>query len=202
MSPIELKFSKLEYKALIFDLDGTLVDSMPLHFKAWCKALEDQGQAGVFPEDVFYAMGGRPTRDIVEVINGEQNLQLDANEVSSSKKRHYLKNLSLVELIPVVAKIAEENRGKVPMAVASGSSREVVEKTLQTLGISDWFDEVVSSNEVANGKPAPDIFLEAALRIGIAPKDCVVFEDARSGIIAARAAGMEVVAVPTHLHLD
>lgn len=202
MSPIELKFSKLEYKALIFDLDGTLVDSMPLHFKAWCKALEDQGQAGVFPEDVFYAMGGRPTRDIVEVINGEQNLQLDADEVSSSKKRHYLKNLSLVELIPVVAKIAEENRGKVPMAVASGSSREVVEKTLQTLGISDWFDEVVSSNEVANGKPAPDIFLEAALRIGIAPKDCVVFEDARSGIIAARAAGMEVVAVPTHLHLD
>ena len=202
MNPIELKVSKLEYKALIFDLDGTLVDSMPLHFKAWCKALEDQGQAGVFPEDVFYAMGGRPTRDIVKVINGEQNLQLDADEVSSSKKRHYLKNLALIELIPAVAKIAEENRGKVPMAVASGSSREGVEKTLQTLGISDWFDEVVSSNEVANGKPAPDIFLEAALRIGIAPKDCVVFEDARSGIIAARAAGMEVVAVPTHLHLD
>jgi HAD superfamily hydrolase (TIGR01509 family) len=77
-----------------------------------------------------------------------------------------------------------------------------VEKTLQVLGISDWFDEVVSSNEVPNGKPAPDVFLEAASRIRIAPEDCVVFEDARSGIIAARAAGMEVVAVPTHLHLD
>jgi HAD superfamily hydrolase (TIGR01509 family) len=151
---------------------------------------------------VFYAMGGRPTRDIVEVINGEQGLSLDADQVASSKKRHYLKNLSLVELIPAVAKIAEENRGKVPLAVASGSSREVVEKTLQVLGISDWFDEVVSSNEVPNGKPAPDVFLEAASRIGIAPEDCVVFEDARSGIIAARAAGMEVVAVPTHLHLD
>jgi HAD superfamily hydrolase (TIGR01509 family) len=175
---------------------------MPAHFKAWCKALEDQGQPGVFPEDVFYAMGGRPTRDIVEVINGEQGLRLDADQVASSKKRHYLKNLSLVELIPAVAKIAEENRGKVPLAVASGSSREVVEKTLQVLGISDWFDEVVSSNEVPNGKPAPDVFLEAASRIGIAPEDCVVFEDARSGIIAARAAGMEVVAVPTHLHLD
>ena len=175
---------------------------MPAHFKAWCKALEDQGQPGVFPEDVFYAMGGRPTRDIVEVINGEQGLRLDADQVASSKKRHYLKNLSLVELIPSVAKIAEENRGKVPLAVASGSSREVVEKTLQVLGISDWFDEVVSSNEVPNGKPAPDVFLEAASRIGIAPEDCVVFEDARSGIIAARAAGMEVVVVPTHLHLD
>ena len=202
MNQIELKVPKLDYKALIFDLDGTLVNSMPVHFKAWCKALEDQGQPGVFPEDVFYAMGGRPTRDIVEVINGEQGLRLDADQVASSKKRHYLKNLSLVELIPAVAKIAEENRGKVPLAVASGSSREVVEKTLQVLGVSDWFDEVVSSNEVPNGKPAPDVFLEAASRIGIAPEDCVVFEDARSGIIAARAAGMEVVAVPTHLHLD
>ena len=147
-------------------------------------------------------MGGRPTRDIVEVINGEQGLSLDADQAASSKKRHYLKNLSLVELIPAVVKIAEENRGKVPLAVASGSSREVVEKTLQVLGISDWFDEVVSSDEVPNGKPAPDVFLEAASRIEIAPEDCVVFEDARSGIIAARAAGMEVVAVPTHLHLD
>ena len=202
MNQIELKVPKLDYKALIFDLDGTLVNSMPAHFNAWCKALEDQGQPGVFPEDVFYAMGGRPTRDIVEVINGEQGLRLDADQVTSSKKRHYLKNLSLVELIPAVAKIAEENRGKVPLAVASGSSREVVEKTLQVLGISDWFDEVVSSNEVPNGKPAPDVFFEAASRIGIAPEDCVVFEDARSGIIAARAAGMEVVVVPTHLHLD
>lgn len=201
MTQIELKVPKLEYKALIFDLDGTLVDSMPAHFKAWCKALEDQGQPGVFPEDVFYAMGGRPTRDIVKVINGEQGLHLDADQVASSKKRHYLKSLSLIEMIPAVAKIAEENRGRVPMAVASGSSREVVEKTLQTLGVSDWFDEVVSSNEVANGKPAPDVFLEAASRIGVDPKDCVVFEDARSGIIAARAAGMEVVAVPTHLNL-
>ena len=202
MTQIELKVPKLEYKALIFDLDGTLVDSMPAHFKAWCKALEDQGQPGVFPEDVFYAMGGRPTRDIVKVINGEQGLHLDADQVASSKKRHYLKSLSLIEMIPAVAKIAEENRGRVPMAVASGRSREVVEKTLQTLGVSDWFDEVVSSNEVANGKPAPDVFLEAASRIGVDPKDCVVFEDARSGIIAARAAGMEVVAVPTHLNLD
>ena len=88
------------------------------------------------------------------------------------------------------------------MAVASGSSREVVEKTLQILGVSDWFDDVISSNEVANGKPAPDVFLEAASRLDVDPVDCVVFEDARSGIIAARAAGMEVVAVPTHLHLD
>ncbi|MFT6861806.1 MAG: beta-phosphoglucomutase family hydrolase [Akkermansiaceae bacterium] len=202
MSELDLKILSTDYKALIFDLDGTLVDSMPAHFKAWCKALKKQGHQGVFPEDVFYAMGGRPTRDIVEVLNGEQDLGLDPEEVAYAKKKAFLKNLASIELIPEVAKIAEEHRGKIPMAVASGGGRIVVEKTLQHLGISDWFDEVVTADDVKHGKPAPDIFLEAASRLGVDPKDCVVFEDARSGIIAARAAGMEVVVVPTHLHLD
>jgi len=113
-----------------------------------------------------------------------------------------LEVLDTVELLEEVASFARENRGKIPMAVASGGSRVVVEKTLQSVGISDWFDEVVSSDEVENGKPAPDIFLETALRLGVAPEDCVVFEDGRAGIAAARSAGMEVVVVPTHLHLD
>jgi len=202
MSQLELTIPTDDYKALIFDLDGTLVDSMPAHFKAWCKALAEQGQAGVFDEDVFYAMGGRPTRDIVAIINGEQGLKLNPDRVASAKKRHFLKTLGEIELIPEVAEIAKAHRGKVPLAVASGGSREVVEKTLQILGISDWFDEVISANEVTKGKPAPDIFLEAAKRLGVAAKDCVVFEDAPSGIKAALAAGMEVVTVPTHLHLD
>ena len=202
MSQLNLKLPTPGYKALIFDLDGTLVDSMPAHFKAWCKALAKQGHKGVFPEDVFYAMGGRPTRDIVEILNGEQDLGLDPVEVAHAKKRAYLKNLDLVELIPEVAEIARAHRGKVPLAVASGGSRDVVEKTLQKLGISDWFDEVVSSSEVTNGKPAPDIFLETASRLGVAPADCVVYEDARAGILAAREAGMEVIVVPTLIHLD
>ena len=202
MSDIDLNLPSPGYKALIFDLDGTLVDSMPAHFKAWSQALADQGEPGVFPEDIFYAMGGRPTRDIVEIINGEKGLHLDPDAVALSKKRHYLKILDTVELLEEVASFARDNRGKVPMAVASGGSRVVVEKTLQSVGISDWFDEVVSSDEVENGKPAPDLFLETALRLGVAPQDCVVFEDGRAGIAAARAAGMEVAVVPTHLHLD
>jgi len=202
MSDIDLNLPSPGYKALIFDLDGTLVDSMPAHFKAWSQALADQGEPGVFPEDIFYAMGGRPTRDIVKIINGEKGLHLDPDAVALSKKRHYLKILDTVELLEEVASFARDNRGKVPMAVASGGSRVVVEKTLQSVGISDWFDEVVSSDEVENGKPAPDIFLETALRLGVAPQDCVVFEDGRAGIAAARAAGMEVAVVPTHLHLD
>ncbi|MEJ6582301.1 MAG: HAD family phosphatase [Akkermansiaceae bacterium] len=202
MSDLEINFPKPGYKALIFDLDGTLVDSMPAHFRAWCQALEDHGNPGVFPEDVFYAMGGRPTRDIVQIINGEKGLNLDPEGVALSKKRHFLKELGSVELIKEVSDFAEQNRGKVPMAVASGGSRVVVEKTLQMVGVSDWFDEVVSCDEVPNGKPAPDVFLEAASRLGVAPADCVVFEDGRAGIEAALAAGMSVVTVPTLFHLE
>ena len=202
MSKLELQSPTPGFKALIFDLDGTLVDSMPAHFKSWCQALRKQGHQGVFPEDVFYAMGGRPTRDIVETLNGEQDLGLDADAVAYAKKKAYLKNLDAIELIPEVADVARAYRGKVPLAIASGGSRDVVEKTLQKLGISDWFDEVVTATDVKNGKPAPDIFLEAAARLDVDPKDCVVYEDARPGIVAAREAGMEVIVVPTPLHLD
>lgn len=202
MSDLELNYPEPGFKGLIFDLDGTLVDSMPTHFKAWCLALADHGSPGVFPEDVFYAMGGRPTRDIVEILNGERGLHLDPEGVALSKKRHFMKELGSIELIEEVASFARENRGKVPMGVASGGSRVVVEKTLQMVGISDWFDEVVSSDEVENGKPAPDVFLEAASRLGVAPEDCVVFEDGRAGIEGALAAGMKVVTVPTLLHLE
>jgi len=202
MSDLELNYPEPGFKGLIFDLDGTLVDSMPAHFKAWCLALADHGSPGVFPEDVFYAMGGRPTRDIVEILNGERGLHLDPEGVALSKKRHFMKELGSIELIEDVASFARENRGKVPMGVASGGSRVVVEKTLQMVGISDWFDEVVSSDEVENGKPAPDVFLEAASRLGVAPEDCVVFEDGRAGIEGALAAGMKVVTVPTLLHLE
>lgn len=202
MSNLALNYPEPGYKALIFDLDGTLVDSMPAHFRAWCQALSDHGSPGVFPEDVFYAMGGRPTRDIVQIINGERGLHLDPEGVALSKKRHFMKELSSIELIEEVSNFAKENRGKVPMGVASGGSRVVVEKTLQMVGLSDWFDEVVSSDEVENGKPAPDVFLEAASRLGVSPEDCVVFEDGRAGIEAALAAGMKVVTVPTHFHLE
>lgn len=202
MKTIARQLAEKEYQALIFDLDGTLVDSMPAHFKAWCAALAEQGQAGVFPEDVFYAMGGRPTRDIVEIINGEQGTNMDPDVVAISKKKHFLKLLGEVVLIPEVAEIVQAHCGRVKMAVASGGSREVVEKTLQKLGISDWFHEVVTSSDVVRGKPEPDIFLEAAKRLEVDPSECVVFEDAQPGIESARKAGMEVIVVPTHIHLD
>ena len=185
-----------DYDALIFDLDGTLVDSMPAHFTAWCEALTKHDAPNVFPEDVFYALGGRPTKDIVAELNGECGLKLDPEEVAVDKRNAFLKNIQQVAVIEEVANYAHSQRGKLPMAVATGGTRIVAEKTLQVCGLSDLFDEVVTSNDVKCGKPAPDIYLEAAARLEVAPERCLVFEDAPAGIMAAQSAGMTVVSVP------
>jgi HAD superfamily hydrolase (TIGR01509 family) len=192
----EINFPKSGFDAVIFDCDGTLVDSMPAHFDAWCEALAAFGAGGIFKEDVFFAMGGRPTREIVADLNSEYGLKLDPEAVALAKREAFLKKLHLVELIDEVADFAKSLSGKVPLAVASGGSRYVVEKTLKMLGCSDWFDEVVTADDVANGKPAPDIFLKAADLLGVAAKSCLVIEDAQPGVMAAEAAGMKVITIP------
>jgi beta-phosphoglucomutase family hydrolase len=187
------------FDAVIFDCDGTLVDSMPAHFEAWCQALAMHGAGGVFREDVFFAMGGRPSTDIVEELNSEYNLKLNPESIAITKREAFLKRLHSVTLIDEVATFAESLRGRVPMAIATGSNRMVVEKTLQAVGISDWFDEVVSSEDVKEGKPAPDIFLRAAELLGVRPEKCLVLEDAPAGILAAQRAGMNVIVIPSPL---
>jgi HAD superfamily hydrolase (TIGR01509 family) len=192
-------FPKSGFEAVVFDCDGTLVDSMSAHFEAWCEALALYGAGGVFKEDVFFAMGGRPTRDIVVELNDEYDLRLDPAAVAFAKREAYLKRLGSVTLIDEVAEFAQSLRGKVPMAIASGGSRIVIEKTLQIVGISDWFDEVVTADDVSEGKPAPDVFLQAARLLGVLPAKCLALEDAPSGILAAQRAGMQVIAVPSPL---
>lgn len=187
------------FEAVVFDCDGTLVDSMPAHFDAWCEALALYGAGGVFKEDVFFAMGGRPTLDIVVELNDEYNLKLDPLAVAFAKREAFLKRLNTVTLIEEVAAFAEALRGKMPMAIATGGTRMVIEKTLKAVGISDWFDEVVTADDVADGKPAPDIFLRAAKLLGTDPAKCLALEDAPSGILAAQRAGMQVIAIPTPL---
>jgi HAD superfamily hydrolase (TIGR01509 family) len=184
---------------VIFDCDGTLVDSMPAHFDAWCEALALHGAGGVFKEDVFHAMGGRPTRDIVVELNDEYDLRLDPEAVAFAKREAFLKRIGSVTLIDEIAAFAESLRGKMPLAVASGGSRMVVEKTLRVVGISDWFDEVVTADDVTEGKPAPDIFLHAARLLGVVPARCLALDDAPAGILAAQRAGMQVIAVPSPL---
>ncbi|MBK1832801.1 HAD family hydrolase [Roseibacillus ishigakijimensis] len=189
------------FEGLVFDLDGTLIDSMPAHFESWCEALNQVGAAGIFGEDVFYAMGGRPTKDIVVQLNAENNLKLDPDTVAFAKKKAFLSRLDQVTVIDEVVDYARSWRGKVPMAIATGGSRMVVEKTLQVLELSDLFDEVVTADDVKVGKPDPEVFLQAAERIGVEPTKCVAFEDAAPGIMAAQLAGMQVVAVPAPVHV-
>jgi HAD superfamily hydrolase (TIGR01509 family) len=194
-----ISLPKNGFDAVIFDCDGTLVDSMPAHFEAWCEALAIHGAGGVFKEDVFLAMGGRPTRDIVVELNDEYDLKLDPEAVAFAKRESFLKRIKSVELIDEVADFARSLRGKVPMAVASGGSRMVVEKTLKVVGISDWFDEVVTADDVKEGKPAPDIYLHAARLLAVTPARCLALEDAPAGILSAQSAGMKVIAVPSPL---
>lgn len=194
-----LEFVTDGIEAVIFDCDGTLVNSMPLHFEAWCDALSYYGAANVFQEDVFYAMGGRPTQDIVVELNSEYGLKLDPAAVAMKKREAFLNKLARIELIDEVVEFARSLSGKLPMAIATGGSRLVVEKTLQAVDLSDLFDEVVTADEVAVGKPAPDVFLRAAELLGVAADKCLAIEDAPAGIMAAQQAGMRVVAVPAPL---
>lgn len=184
------------YDAVIFDCDGTLVHSMPAHFEAWREALAKYGAANVFAEDVFYEMGGRPTRDIVQGINAEYNLKLDSDLVALAKREAFLRRLPELELIDEVYEFAKACRGKFPIAMATGGTRYVIEKTLKKFGISDLFDEVITTDDIQNGKPAPDIYLEAAKRLGVKPERCLAFEDAPAGFQSALAAGMQLVEVP------
>jgi HAD superfamily hydrolase (TIGR01509 family) len=192
----ELIFPKDGFSAVVFDCDGTLVDSMPAHFEAWCEALGMFGAANVLKEDVFYAMGGRPTTDIVVELNDEYGLKLKPEAVALAKREAYLRKIHSLELIDEVADFARSLRGKVPLAIATGGTRSVIEKLLHVLGVSDWFDEVVTADDIENGKPAPDIYLHAAKLLAVPSYKCLAVEDAPPGILAAQRAGMRVVSVP------
>jgi HAD superfamily hydrolase (TIGR01509 family) len=178
---------------LIFDCDGTLADTMPLHWKAWQIVLRQHRLK--FTEDKFYALGGVPSREILRKLGEEQGIQLDHLAVAKEKEKAYLPFIPTVEPVRRVVEIAREHFGKTPMAVASGGTRPVIEQVLRHLGIFDWFQAVVTSEDVARSKPAPDIFLEAARRIGVPPGLCRAYEDTELGLQAIRAAGMEAVDV-------
>jgi beta-phosphoglucomutase-like phosphatase (HAD superfamily) len=180
-------------KGLIFDCDGTLADTMPLHWMAWNQITTRHGIH--FPEDRFYSLGGVPSRDILKMLRDEQGLQIDPLAVAKEKELAYLELMHQVGPIHEVVIIAREYHGKLPMAVASGGIRPIIEKVLVHLGIREMFDAVVTSEDVVNQKPAPDIFLEAARRIGVAPHLCRGYEDTDLGMTAIRTAGMHAIDV-------
>jgi len=180
-------------KGLIFDCDGTLADTMPMHWRAWQTVAARHKLH--FPEDRFYALGGVPSRDILKLLGEEQGIALDPLAVAKEKEEEYLPLMAQVEPINAVVGIARAHYGKVPMAVASGGMRPIIIQVLERLGLSHLFDAIVTSEDIVNQKPAPDIFLEAARRIGVPPQCCRAYEDTDLGLEAIRAAGMEAVDV-------
>src|SRR5882762_9635822 len=180
-------------KGLIFDCDGTLADTMPLHWRAW-QVITARHRIHL-PEDRFYALGGVPSRDILKMLSQEQGIALDHLAVAREKEAEYLPLIAQVEPINTVVGIARANYGKIPLAVASGGTRKIIEQVLAHLGIRELFQAIVTSEDVQQQKPAPDIFLEAARRIGVPPEFCRAYEDTDLGLQAIRAAGMEAVDV-------
>ena len=183
-----------DFRAYLFDCDGTIADSMPLHYVAWSKALAQWNCE--FSEDLFYAWGGMPVAKIIATLNEKRGLNMPVEDVARRKEGFYLEILPQLTAVPEVLEHIKASHGLIPLAVVSGSTRESVTASLEALEILDKFDTLVCAGDYQRGKPDPEAFLIAAGRLGIAPASCLVFEDTDMGIQAAAAAGMASVKVP------
>jgi beta-phosphoglucomutase family hydrolase len=182
------------FRAYLFDMDGTIADSMPLHYIAWKQALAEYG-CPLFPEDLFYSWGGMPVREIVATLNQRHSLSMPIEEVAHRKEGLYYELLPQLTAVPEVLEQIEEAHQRIPFAVVSGSTRESVTKSLDVLGLRDKFDVLVCAGDYKNAKPDPEPFLMAAHKLNVPPATCLVFEDTAMGIQAATRAGMQSVRI-------
>ena len=185
------------YKALIFDLDGTLADTMPAHYKACQIVCNKYGFD--FPEDFFYEEAGKPTLEVFEALMIKLGKNLDGRKLGREKESVFLDLIENITPLKMVAQIAKAHKGKTPMAIASGGQRISVNLTLKAIGMENFFDAVISCDDVTQFKPHPETFLKAAYSLNVKPDVCVVFEDGEPGIEAAKVAGMMVVDVRKYL---
>ena len=184
------------FQAYIFDCDGTLVDSMPLHYIAWVESLQQHDAPFEFTEEVFYAHAGIKEQDVVKILNAQYGTNIDPVSVDELKMEIFRKRIPEVQPVRPVAEFAESLAGRFPLAVASGSEEPTVRGCLEATGLIHLFETIITPKLVKHGKPAPDMFLLAAERMGIAPIECLVLEDGNSGLEAAKAAGMQAVFIP------
>jgi HAD superfamily hydrolase (TIGR01509 family) len=182
------------YGAYLFDCDGTIVDSMPLQYIAWKKALAEWNCP--FDEQLFYAWGGVPVPKVISWLNERQRLSMPVASVAARKEAVYLELIPRLKAIPEVVEHIDDQYGRIPLAVVSGSNRESVTASLISTKLLDKFATLVCAGDYQNSKPNPEPFLLAAARLGVAPEACLVFEDTDMGIQAAQAARMAWVKVP------
>ncbi|MEW6507127.1 MAG: HAD family phosphatase [Bacteroidota bacterium] len=175
-------------RGLIFDCDGTLVDSMPLHIKAWEFAVTDAGLTWDF--EFFDSKKGMPSNEILELYSKKFGVLINIEKVLQTKYDYFYKHRTEFKPIQHVVDIVLEYKDKLPMAVASGGSRKTVNVQLDDLGIRSLFKTIITADDNLKSKPAPDMFLEAARRMNVEPQFCQVFEDGELGLEAASKAGM------------
>ena len=196
---MKLEIPPGEFAGYIFDLDGTLVDTMPLHYRAWDAAMRHVGLNAPLDEELFYSLGGVPTKRVAELIAAHYGLTIDAHAVFDHKEALFVEIQKDAKLIEPVVEIARRMSLTHPVSIASGGPRVIVRGMLELTGLASLFDynRVITPEDVEHGKPAPDMFLLAAERMGVPPRKCLVFEDAEPGMRAAEAAGMKWVKVPS-----
>lgn len=194
---MNLEIPEGDFDAYLFDCDGTLADSMPVHYLAWKKALARGGANFEFCEDEFYSLGGIATVKIISLLNQRHGCSMDPEIVAHDKEKLFLELLDQVRPLPVVVNYAKAKALTHPVAVVSGGFKNVVTRTLDLIGLGGLFPHVITPEDVVHGKPAPDMFLLAAQRLGVRPERCLVFEDGQPGIDGAHAAGMQTVFIPS-----
>jgi len=191
---MKLKIPRGDFSAYLFDCDGTIADSMPLHYIAWKQALGEWGCE--FDEKLFYEWGGMPIVEIVATLNRQRGLSMPVEQVAHRKENLYFRLLPQLKAVPEVLEHIEARHGQIPFAIVSGSALDSVTASLGKLGLLDRFDTLVCAGDYQRSKPHPEGFLLAASRLGVAPRSCLVFEDTAMGIEAATSAGMASVKVP------
>jgi len=185
-------------KALIFDLDGTIVDTMPAHFEAWQKTGEKLGFE--FTHDEFYELAGLPATEIVKILNNRKGYSLIPQEVEDTKVNFFMNNIKNIKLIDFTMDIIKKYHNKIPMIIGTGNLKKVALKTLDTLNISKYFQGIVSCDDVENYKPNPETFKKCADILNVKYENCMVFEDGDKGIEGAKKANMKIVDVRKYIN--
>ncbi|SFE35250.1 HAD family hydrolase [Thermophagus xiamenensis] len=180
-------------RGLIFDLDGTIADTMPAHFQAWKQTCEPYGIN--FTKELFMQLAGIPLYQTVEKLNQIFGTNMDPQKVGNEKEELFMSTLSQTKVIEPIAEIIRNYHGRLPMAVGTGGQRSVAKETLKVVEMDKYFDIIVSSDDITHPKPHPETFLSCAEQMGIPPHQCQVFEDGILGMQAAREAGMQVTDV-------